>query len=163
MITTFFKLLSDKAKLPTMALPGDAAFDLYSAEDVTIPSKGSYEVDTGIAWDPRFDATNYKSLEQKEFFRNLVQFFKIAGIIKGRSGLSFKKHIEVGAGVIDSAYRGTIKVKLYNNGKGFWDVHVGDRIAQLLVVALPEVQAKVTHTLTSTDRGENGFGSSGEK
>lgn len=161
MVTAFFKLLKSTAHLPTRKYDEDAAFDLYAAEDVTIPKKGSGEVDIGIAWEPKFDATMYFSNEEKMYLHMLSNFFNIQGKVEPRSGLSFKSDIETGAGVIDGTYRGCFKVKLYNHGNEPFQVKVGDRIAQFKIEVVPRTRVKLTNFLGTSDRDEKGFGSSG--
>ena len=87
-----------------------------------------------------------------------------AGIIKSRSGLAAKHDIEVGAGVIDSAYRGECKVLLRNYSSLPFQVEKGMKIAQLLIipVMLAEfIEVDSLDDLSVSDRGNNGFGSSG--
>lgn len=86
------------------------------------------------------------------------------GRIFPRSGLSVKNNIDIGAGVIDSSYRGNIKVVLINNGTESFDYKRGDRIAQMVI--LPYYEASIepvasSDELSSTQRGEGGFGSTG--
>ena len=85
------------------------------------------------------------------------------GMIKSRSGLAIKHSIEVGAGVIDSGYRGEICVKLYNHGNTSYSINTGDRIAQLLILPVIEVEVVSCDTLPEShdDRCDNGFGSTG--
>ena len=86
------------------------------------------------------------------------------GRIAPRSGLAYKYGIDVLAGVIDSDYRGEIKVIVLNTGEAYFDIEDGDRIAQLIIekIAIPDLFV-VGHIddLGSTDRGEKGFGSTG--
>ena len=81
--------------------------------------------------------------------------------IDPRSGLAVKKFIDVGAGVIDSDYRGEIGVVLFNHSAVDFPVRVGDRIAQLILekIKTPAVQRVIV--LSATDRGSGGFGSMG--
>ena len=86
------------------------------------------------------------------------------GILKSRSGLSVKYNLEVGAGVIDSSYRGEVKVHLYNFGKTDYFVMPKDRICQLLTIPISlDIYDKVhsLDELTETIRGIDGFGSTG--
>ena len=83
------------------------------------------------------------------------------GIIEPRSGLSFKHSIENGAGVIDSDYRGEIKIHLYNHGNGTVFFAVGDRIAQLLIQKHEIPEFVLVDSLDQTARGEGGFGHTG--
>ena len=83
------------------------------------------------------------------------------GIVKARSGLSIKHDIEIGAGVIDSGYRGEVAVKLYNFGGTIYTVNVGDRIAQLLIMPIQFFPIVDVYDLPVGDRGAAGFGSTG--
>jgi len=83
------------------------------------------------------------------------------GIIWSRSGLSVKHGIQVGAGCIDSTYTGEVKILLYNFGDKPFKVNVGDRIAQLLTIPINIENYEYVKELDETDRGENGFGSTG--
>lgn len=127
----------------TKANPTDAGYDLRSIETLDIPANGSINVNTGCC---------------VEIPNGYV------GIVKGRSGMTFKHNTEMcNAGVIDSEYRGEIKVKIHNLNKEPFHIEKGDRIAQMLVIpCLLEVAEKV-ESLTDTVRGSNGFGSSGVK
>lgn len=81
------------------------------------------------------------------------------GLIKSRSGLN-RDGIQC-EGVIDENYRGSIGITLYNQGEDLLIISPGDRIAQLLVVPCMYVDLQVVDKLSDTDRGENGFGSTG--
>jgi dUTP pyrophosphatase len=84
------------------------------------------------------------------------------GLVKARSGLAVKHGIIVGAGVIDSGYRGEVKVLLFNMGKEWFQYNPGDRIAQLLTVPINLGLYTEVEYLSDTERGTNGFGSSGK-
>lgn len=132
--------LEDKAKLPTRANSNDAGFDLYSTIDTVIPPKQRKTVRTGIA------------LEMPNHF---------AGLIWPRSGLSVKNGIDVLAGVVDSGYRGEIMVCLYNTSDEIVGIHAGDRVAQIIFQEVPRVSLMLSESLGSSQRGSNGFGSTG--
>ena len=134
------QLLDNNAKVPTKANPNDAGFDLYSVLDTVIPPKQRKTVRTGIA------------IQMPEHF---------AGLIWPRSGLSVKQGIDVLAGVVDSGYRGEIMVCLYNTSDEVVGINTGDRIAQIIFQEVPRVSMEVHETLGSSQRGDNGFGSSG--
>jgi dUTP pyrophosphatase len=134
------KLLDVTATIPTKANSSDAGWDLYSTIDIVIPSKQRNTVKTGIA------------LEIPE---------NMAGLIWPRSGLSVKKGIDVLAGVIDSGYRGEIMVCLYNTSDEHVSINRGDRIAQIIFQEVPCVMMLHQEGLGSSQRGDNGFGSSG--
>lgn len=136
-----FQRISPFATLPSRAHADDAGLDLYAAEDAVITPGEVTTVDTGVA------------VEIPEGY---------VGLVHPRSGLAAKHGITVvnAPGTIDAAYRGNVKViltSLYDNHT----IRIGDRIAQLLVqeVALPT--PVFTGTLSDSDRGSNGFGSTG--
>lgn len=85
------------------------------------------------------------------------------GLLWSRSGLSIKHNIEVGAGCIDSGYRGEVKVHLYNLGEQEYEIKVGDKIAQLLTIPVNLNNYVLVDNLDNdiSDRGSNGFGSTG--
>jgi dUTP pyrophosphatase len=118
----------------------DAGWDIFSAENNCIPAKGSATISTGL--------------------RVLVPAGCV-GLVKARSGLSFKHHIEIGAGVIDEGYTGEIKVKMYNMGTEPFKVYAGDRIAQLITVLIYNGDYKQEEVSGNTERGDSGFGSTG--
>jgi dUTP diphosphatase len=138
-----FQLLAEAARLPTVAHAGDAGLDLHAAEAATIgPSGGRTSVGTGLAVEipPGH-----------------------AGLVLPRSGLAAEFGIALvnAPGLIDSGYRGEIRVLLLNTDPGEpFEIAVGDRIAQLLVVPFVETEP-VEAELSGSERGEGGFGSSG--
>ena len=82
------------------------------------------------------------------------------GLIKSKSGLMVK-HDLTADGTIDSGYTGSIHVKLFNNGPVPYRVKAGDKIAQLVIVKCELPELEVVDSLEETDRGANGFGSTG--
>lgn len=89
------------------------------------------------------------------------------GLVKPRSGSSFKSSIETGAGVIDQDYEGEIKVKLYNNGVDPFFINKGDRIAQIVFFYRPSIivttcEGAIYNSPIGLQRGIKGFGSSGK-
>lgn len=129
--------------LPAYAHPGDAGLDLRAREDATVaPGGGRTLVPTGIA---------------------IAIPVGYAGFVLPRSGLALKHGIGVvnAPGLIDSAYRGEIKVILLNTDPTHpFDVRRGDRIAQLVLQRVEEVSWSVVDALDGEDRG-GGFGHSG--
>ena len=85
------------------------------------------------------------------------------GRVAPRSGLALKKSIDIGAGVIDSDYRGEVGVILFNFGNKDFIVNMGDRIAQLIFEKIKTPKIKETDELEGTDRGIGGYGSTGMK
>lgn len=138
------KLLSDLAKVPTKANPGDAGTDLYAAIDKRIPivPHQTVKIPTDIA------------VEIPEGY---------FGGIFARSGLATKNGIRPSncTGVIDSKYRGNVIVALHNDTDLTYFVTPGERIAQLIVIPFAEQNFKVIKKLQETERGNSGFGSSG--
>lgn len=139
-------ILTDKGhavvSAPKRAHETDAGFDLSSTEKVEILPHGRELVDVGIA------------VEIAEGY---------AGLILPRSGLALKKGLSVlnAPGLIDSGYRGNVKVLLWNSGVHAQEVCAGDRIAQLVIVKVESPEIKRVDWLRSADRGVNGFGSTG--
>ena len=133
-------LLDDGAKQPTRAYPTDAGMDLYSREDKIIPSRGGARFDTGV----------HIGFERGTY-----------GKIESRSGLNMKNDVVSCGGTIDESYVGSIAVKLYNLSDKDYEVHKGDRIAQLVIMRYESPIMEIVDSLEETDRGSNGFGSSG--
>ena len=140
-----FKKLSELATIPTRANPTDAGIDFYAIKNQTIYE--SLEFNTNIAW----------AVEDiPDGFNTYLQ-------MKSRSGLAFKKDLEVtNAGVIDENYRGDIGIKIYNNADQIYQIRKGDKIAQGIVMLIPKFEIEEVSELNDTDRGANGFGSSGK-
>ena len=134
------QLLSDKGTLPSKANRFDAGFDLYASENALIPPQERLLVSTDIAM----------AIPKGH-----------VGLIWPRSGLAVKKGVDVFAGVIDSGYRGEVKVCLYNSGSEILEVEEGDRIAQLLIQKAENYFIKKVESLDDSERGDKGFGSSG--
>ena len=134
------KLLRRNAVLSSRGSVGAAGYDLCAASNCIIPSRGKGTVDTGLA----------VSLPPGTYAR-----------IAPRSGLAIRNFIDVGAGVVDSDYRGEIKVILFNHSVEDFAVQAGDRIAQLILERIKTPQVKKVAALDDTDRGVGGFGSTG--
>lgn len=130
--------------LPAHARPGDAGVDLRASEDVTLePAGGRALVPTGL------------SIAIPDGF---------AGFIQPRSGLAFKHGVTVlnSPGLIDSGYRGELKVLLINTDPTEpFEVRRGERIAQLVLQAYESVTFVEVDELPSSERGDGGFGSTG--
>lgn len=134
------KKLVAHALTPSRATPGSAGYDIASAVDAVIPSKSRLAVSTGIA------------IEIPE---------GTYGRVAPRSGLAYKFGIDVFAGVIDSDYRGEVKVILYNSGEEPFVIKTGDRIAQLILEVIKTPDVSLIVDMTNTERGGGGFGSTG--
>lgn len=135
------KLLHPEAKLPARANSTDAGLDLCSVGSYTIPAGCRQMIDTGIAI----------SIPDGYVAR-----------IAPRSGLAVKSGIDTLAGVVDSSYRGEVKVILLNTGKDDFQVNAGDKIAQMLIQEVMLWTPEVVDDLDATARGNKGFGSSGQ-
>jgi dUTP pyrophosphatase len=85
-------------------------------------------------------------------------------LVFSRSGHGFKNGVRLAncVGVIDSDYRGEVKVKLHNDSDDSMLVQHGDKIAQAMIIPIPKVAFEVVEELSSTERGEGGFGSTGK-
>jgi dUTP pyrophosphatase len=135
--------LSDSVPMPRYALPGDAGFDLYVYERVTIAPGDRAAIQTG-----------YK-MEIPEGY---------VGIIYEKSGLSFKHGIITYGNVIDSGYRGEVRVGVMNLGKEAYTFEPGHKVAQMIIHSYEEVkfvEAK-DGELSESERGARGFGSTGK-
>lgn len=145
------QLISKNGKLPVKMTSGSAGFDLFSCENLIIPpSTITHEgtVDIGRALVP----TGIKI----ELPAGTV------GRIASRSGLSINSNIETGAGWIDSDYRGEVKIELKNLSSKPYNINCGDRIAQLVILTLAEINIVNSSTLDKTSRSSGGFGSTGK-
>lgn len=131
--------LDSGAYKPERAYPMDAGMDLKAREDKIVPARGSAIFDTGV----HVELPPYT-----------------AGFLKSKSGLNVKHNI-TSEGVIDCSYSGSIVVKLYNNGDTDYYVKVGDKISQLVVMKIEIPEIELVDSLEETDRGNNGFGSTG--
>ena len=134
------KKLNNNATIPTRANPTDAGLDLYADDYYVIDSKERNLIGTSIA------------IEIPDGYM---------ARIAPRSGLSFKKGLDVMAGIIDSSYRGEIKVILINHGHHDVGLHRGDKIAQLIIQPIELWMPVEVDQLLETSRGANGFGSTG--
>lgn len=134
------KKLTEHATLPTRGSAQAAGYDLYSAYDVTLPAEGKAIVKTDIA---------------------LAVPEGCYGRVAPRSSLSWKHHIDVGAGVIDRDYRGNVGVVLFNLSKQDYKVKRGERVAQLVLERVFTPAVLEVDCLGETERGAGGFGSTG--
>lgn len=134
------KRLSENAVIPTRGSDLSAGYDLSASQPATIPPGGRAIVrtDLSIACPPG-----------------------TYGRVAPRSGLTVKKGIHVGAGVIDADYRGAVGVVLFNLGQEDFEIKQGDRIAQLILEEIMMVPVLEVDDLDETVRGSGGFGSTG--
>lgn len=144
MIDVEVVVLDPDLALPSYAHPGDAGADLLARVDVTIPPRGGRVlVPTGVA---------------------IALPDGHAGLVLPRSGLALAHGVTVlnAPGLIDSGYRDELKVILVNTDPEVaYQVHRGDRVAQLVVQAVEEVRFAVVGSLAATSRGGGGFGHTG--
>ena len=131
--------LDEGAYLPTRAHPTDAGMDLYARETQIVPAKESAVFDTGV---------------------HIELPIGTVGMLKSKSGLNVKHGI-TSEGVIDVGYTGSIVAKLYNNSGRDYKVNEGDKITQLVIMPIITPSLELVDELDATDRGDNGFGSSG--
>ena len=140
------KKLRDSASLPVYATKGAAAADLRAdlSEAVTLQPGERRVIPTGLA---------------------MAVPEGMAAILCARSGLASKHGIALanGIGVIDSDYRGEIGAALINLGKEPFRIEPGERICQLMLLSVGQVEFLPVDSLSETERGEGGFGSTGTK
>ena len=144
-ITLKLKKLDDSVPTPAYAKPGDAGLDLYAAQDASIDTCCREIISTGIA------------IAIPEGY---------AGFVQPRSGLAAREGLTIvnTPGLIDSGYRGEIKVIALNTDlENTIQIERGERIAQLVIQEVPVVTIDVVDELDATERGEGGFGSTGKK
>nr|DAS51614.1 MAG TPA: dUTPase [Caudoviricetes sp.] len=135
--------LDDGAAQPRQAYKDDAGIDLALKHDLTVPVGAHRVGDTGV----------HVAVPRGH-----------VGMLFVRSSTGIKKHLVLsnGTGIVDSGYRGPIKISLHNTGDTTQHIQAGDYIAQLVVVPIVlNVWAEVPH-LDTTQRGTNGIGSSGK-
>lgn len=137
------KLMTDTARVPTYATDGSAAFDIYADMSINIDSDDLKIISTGIA------------VELPEGHVLMIY---------SRSGHGFRYGLRLSncVGVIDSDYRGEIKVAMtVDMEDGYIRIESGDRIAQGIIMPVEKTNFIVADELSETVRGTNGFGSTG--
>ncbi len=142
MVTVKIKLLNKKAKVPKYAHSGDSGLDLFSVENKLLLPGESTLIHTGLM------------IELPTGFE---------AQIRTRSGLALRHKIIVlnSPGTIDNNYRGEINIILINHGKKEYFVKEGSKIAQMVITPVWIAHIVKVDDLSSTNRGEKGFGSSG--
>jgi len=135
------KKLHPDAQLPTYGRAGDAGMDLYALHDTTVAPGETAHIKTGLA------------MEIPEGY---------AGLVWDKSGLSFKHGIKVIGGVLDSNYRGEIVLGVINLGKEPYTFLKGHKVSQMLIQKVERADFVEVDELSDTERGEQGFGSSGQ-
>jgi len=128
--------------LPTYQTKGSVGFDLQANEECELSPQERKLVSTGL-------------------YISIPEGFE--GQVRPRSGLAIWSGLTIlnTPGTIDSDYRGEIKIILYNSGFGHIFIKPGDRIAQLIITPIERVELELVEELDSTERGEDGFGSTG--
>jgi dUTP pyrophosphatase len=138
-----FRRLRERVELPAAAHPGDAGLDLRAADSAEVAPGERAMIPTGLA----------VAIPDGH-----------AGLVLPRSGLASKQGLTLAnaPGLIDAGYRGEVIVAVVNlDREHAVTIEAGDRIAQLVVVALPSVTPAFVEELPASPRGEGGFGSSG--
>lgn len=133
--------LSSEAKLPTQGHAGDAGYDLYCLESVTLAPGQRTQVRTGIA------------LAIPDGF---------VGLVWDKSGVAQKGGLKTLGGVVDATYRGEVLVGLVNLSSENYSFEAGHKVAQLLIQKVEQVNFREVNELEETKRGEGGFGSTGK-
>ena len=139
MLIRFIKLVDDAIPFK-YSREGDACLDMFAKEDVLIRPYGTALISTGIA------------VEIPSGF---------VGIVKGRSGLAYHNNLLVHTGTIDSNYRGDVGVIIFNLSNDSVQIHKNMRIAQFSVHCAIHLDLKEVDELSITNRGTQGYGSSG--
>lgn len=136
------KRIDPNAKLPEYAHPGDAGLDLFSVEEIDINPGDSILVRTGIIIElpPGTEAQ-----------------------VRPRSGLALKHQVTLlnTPGTIDEGYRGEVGVIMINHGKEVFHIHIGMKIAQMVIQYVLQVDVEECDSMSDSQRGEGGFGSTG--
>lgn len=132
--------LDEGAKMPTRAHALDAGYDLYTPQDIYLAPGQKLTIDTGV----------HIEIPPNYF-----------GDIRPKSGLLFKHNITT-AGTVDSGYTGAVNVRLVNFGNEVHCFKAGDKIAQMVIVPCVTPELREVQELAGTERGTNGFGSSGK-
>ena len=143
--------LDEGAIMPTRAHETDAGLDIYARDEQIVPAKESAIFDTGVHIELPTISLNTGMLPER---------FNTVGFLKSKSGLNVKHGI-TSEGVIDVGYTGSIKVKLYNHSGFDYRVKAGDKISQLVILPILTPTPYLVDELEDTERGDNGFGSSG--
>ncbi len=139
-MTLHIKKLSATATIPKYIHPHDAGMDLYSDETINIQPGERKLIPTGIA---------------------MAIPSGYVGLIWDKSGIATNHGLKTMAGVIDSGYRGEIKILIHNLSSQPYTVQAGTKIAQMLIQPVVHNEIVEVNELDDTSRGEGGFGSTG--
>ena len=135
------KLLNNNATIPLRTRSSDAGYDIYASEKIIVPGHTTKPVKTGIALD----------LPDGYFAK-----------IFDRSGVAVNTGLIVKAGVVDTEYTGEVGIVMCNASPYPETILPGDRIAQFVLLPVPEFKVKEVKTIKEKSRGSKGFGSSGK-
>ena len=135
--------LSDDAYRPRVGYEGDAGLDLALSHSLTVPVGAHRMGDTGV----------HVAIPNGH-----------VGMLFVRSSTGVKRNLVLsnGTGIVDSGYRGPIKISLHNTGTATQNISAGDYIAQLVVIPIHPQRIVEVDELDTTERGEGGFGSTGK-
>jgi dUTP pyrophosphatase len=136
-----FIKLHENALLPSKAHETDTGYDLHCVADTIIEPGRSAVVPVGLQ--VGYVTPGYWYL------------------VLPKSGLGFKHHLQPHLGVIDQSYTGSLDIKMYNFGNTSYTFKVGNKVAQIAFFPVLSPAVGWTSTVSDTDRGSNGFGSSG--
>ena len=146
------KTLSETAQIPVYGSGAAAGLDVRSDEDCVIEAGERKCINTGICIEWIKNDENDENPE--EFYLHLCP----------RSGLAVRQGIQIGGGIIDSDYRGELKVIIFNSGNEEFIISRGDRIVQAILTRIIRFSEIVLQSeLSETQRNQSGFGSSGIK
>lgn len=134
------KKLSPTATIPKYVHPHDAGMDLYSNETITLQPQERKLISTGVA---------------------MAIPSGYVGLIWDKSGIATNHGLKTMAGVIDSGYRGEIKILIHNFSNQPYTVQAGTKIAQMLIQPVVQKEIIEVQELDDTSRGKEGFGSTG--
>ena len=135
-----FKKLNNDAIIPSFSRDGDAGMDIYCDSDVVVMPGEITAVPTGV------------SMELPSGYVSLIW---------DRSGLALKSGIKTMGGVLDSGFRGEVKVIMTNLSNERFEVKKGARVAQMIIQKYEVPEVEIVEELSDSVRGEGGFGSSG--
>lgn len=133
--------LDDGAKMPTKAHEEDAGFDLYTPFEFTVKAGSSAIVETGV---------------------HMIIPKGWCGLLVSKSGLYTKHDIQT-TGLVDSGFTGSIVAKVMNHGMKDYHFEKGEKVSQIVILPVCDVVLEEVDYLPDTERGSNGFGSSGKR
>lgn len=132
--------LDPKAFAPSKAHAEDGGIDIRTPIAISVPANSSIIINTGV---------------------HVAIPTGYVGFLKSKSGLNVRYGLQ-SEGVIDAGYTGSIVVKVYNHSDADYYFDRGDKITQLVILPIPEVELMEVDTFEATERGNNGFGSTGK-